>query len=122
MRCLSGTGFSREEASSAAISFLIVSTLRVGTINAIDQFSIGVWPDAFASKPAPTDLPLPRPAVDPDPALILIYSTPVQTPQNATWVQAERRFCAVGRAAWMRRERRQGMDVRSARAHGARPQ
>jgi hypothetical protein len=36
-------------------------------------------------------------------------------------VQAERRRCAVGRAAWMPRERRQDMDVRSARAHGASP-
>jgi hypothetical protein len=45
-----------------------------------------------------------------------------QTTPIAIWVQAERRFCAVGRAAWMRRERRQDMDVRSARAHGARPE
>nr|GFA06062.1 hypothetical protein [Tanacetum cinerariifolium] len=34
-----------------------------------------------------------------------------QSPPIATWVQAERRFCAVGRAAWMRRERRQDMDA-----------
>jgi hypothetical protein len=46
----------------------------------------------------------------------------VQTPQNATWVQAERRRRAVGRAAWMPRERRKDMDVRSARAHGASPE
>jgi hypothetical protein len=46
----------------------------------------------------------------------------VQTTPIATWVQAERRSRAVGRAAWMRRERRQDMDVRSARAHGARPE
>jgi hypothetical protein len=45
-----------------------------------------------------------------------------QTPQTATWVQAERWSRGVGRAAGMRRERRQGMDVRSARAHGARPE
>jgi hypothetical protein len=44
-----------------------------------------------------------------------------QTTQNATWVQAERRWRAVGRAAWMPRERRKDMDVRSARAHGASP-
>ena len=43
----------------------------------------------------------------------------VQTPQNATWVQAKRRRRGVGRAAWMPRERCQGMDARSARAHGA---
>ena len=45
-----------------------------------------------------------------------------QTTTIATWVQAERRSRGVGRAAWMRRERRQDMDVRSARAHGARPE
>jgi hypothetical protein len=45
-----------------------------------------------------------------------------QTTQNATWVQAERRRRAVGRAAWMPRERRKDMDVRSARAHGASPE
>jgi hypothetical protein len=45
----------------------------------------------------------------------------VQTLQIATWVQAERRRRAVGRAAWMPRERCQDMDVRSARAHGASP-
>jgi hypothetical protein len=45
----------------------------------------------------------------------------VQTTQIATWVQAERRWRAVGRAAWMPRERRKDMDVRSARAHGASP-
>jgi hypothetical protein len=44
-----------------------------------------------------------------------------QTPHIATWVQAERRRRAVGRTAWMPRERRQDMDVRSARAHGASP-
>ncbi len=42
-----------------------------------------------------------------------------QTTQIATWVQAKRRRRGVGRAAWMPRERRQGMDARSARAHGA---
>ncbi|TDV54751.1 hypothetical protein EC919_104495 [Pseudomonas graminis] len=46
----------------------------------------------------------------------------VQSPPIATWVQAERRSRGVGRAAWMRRERRQDMDVRSARAHGAGPE
>jgi hypothetical protein len=51
-----------------------------------------------------------------------LHTQNAQTPPIATWVQAERRFCAVGRAAWMRRERRQDMDVRSARAHGARPE
>ena len=45
-----------------------------------------------------------------------------QSPPIATLVQAERRFRGVGRAAWMRRERRQDMDVRSARAHGASPE
>jgi hypothetical protein len=47
---------------------------------------------------------------------------PVRTTQIATWVQAERRRRAVGRAAWMPRERCQDMDVRSARAHGASPE
>ena len=51
-----------------------------------------------------------------------LHTKKAQTPPIATWVQAERRFCAVGRAAWMRRERRQDRDVRSARAHGARPE
>ena len=51
-----------------------------------------------------------------------LHTQNAQTPPIATWVQAERRFCAVGRAAWMRRERRQDRDVRSARAHGARPE
>jgi len=51
-----------------------------------------------------------------------LHTQEVQTPPIATWVQAERWFCAVGRAAGMRRERRQDMDVRSARAHGARPE
>jgi hypothetical protein len=46
----------------------------------------------------------------------------VQTPLIATWVQAERRWRSVGRAAWMPQERRQDMDVRSARAHGALPE
>jgi hypothetical protein len=49
------------------------------------------------------------------------FDAMVQTPSNATWVQAERRRCGEGRAAWMPRERRQDMDVRSARAHGASP-
>ena len=53
---------------------------------------------------------------------LLIFSAVVQAPQNATWVQAERSSRGVGRAAWMRRERRQGMDARLARAHGARPE
>jgi hypothetical protein len=48
--------------------------------------------------------------------------TSVQTLQIATWVQAERRWRVVGRAAWMPRERRKDMDVRSARAHGASPE
>ena len=48
-----------------------------------------------------------------------LHTAAAQTPQNATWVQAERRRCGVGRAAWMPRERCQDMDVRSARAHGA---
>jgi hypothetical protein len=43
----------------------------------------------------------------------------VQTPPIATWVQAKRRRRGVGRAAWMPRERCQGMDARSARTHGA---
>ncbi len=47
-----------------------------------------------------------------------LHTAAAHTPQNATWVQAERRRCGVGRAAWMPRERRQDMDVRSARAHG----
>ena len=51
-----------------------------------------------------------------------LHTQNAQTPPIATWVQAERRFCAVGRAAWTRRERRQDMDVSSARAHGARPE
>jgi hypothetical protein len=51
-----------------------------------------------------------------------LHTAAAQTPQNATWVQAERRRCGVGRAAWMPRERRQDMDVRSARAHGASPE
>jgi hypothetical protein len=50
-----------------------------------------------------------------------LHTEKVQTTQNATWVQAERRRCGVGRAAWMPRERCQDMDVRSARAHGASP-
>ena len=45
-----------------------------------------------------------------------------QTPQNATWVQAERRFRAVGRAAWMRREPPPAMDGGWRRAQGARPE
>jgi hypothetical protein len=48
-----------------------------------------------------------------------LHTQKAQTTPIATWVQAERRRCGVGRAAWMRRERRQDMDVRSARAHGA---
>ncbi|OCX19637.1 hypothetical protein [Pseudomonas graminis] len=51
--------------------------------------------------------------------LLLIFYAVVQTPPIATLVQAERRRRGVGRAAWMPRERRQDMDVRSARAHGA---
>ncbi len=51
-----------------------------------------------------------------------LHTAAAQTPQNATWVQAERRRRGVGRAAWMPRERRQDMDVRSARAHGASPE
>ncbi len=53
--------------------------------------------------------------------LICFWTSMAQTPQNATWVQAERRWRAVGRAAGMPLERRQGMDARSARAHGASP-
>ena len=62
-----------------------------------------------------------REAVD----LLYAFDLPkqkAQSPPSATWVQAERRSSAVGRAAWMRRERRQDMDVRSARAHGAGPE
>ncbi len=51
-----------------------------------------------------------------------LHTQKAQSPPIATWVQAERRYRGVGRAAWMRRERRQGMDARSARAHGARPE
>ena len=50
-----------------------------------------------------------------------LHTAAAQTPQNATWVQAERRWRGVGRAAWMPRERCQDMDVRSARAHGVSP-
>ncbi|WP_193752121.1 hypothetical protein, partial [Pseudomonas abietaniphila] len=39
-----------------------------------------------------------------------LHTENVQTPQNATWVQAERRRRTVGRAAWMPRERCQDMD------------
>jgi hypothetical protein len=45
----------------------------------------------------------------------------VQTPQNANWVQAERRRRGVGRAAWMPREPPPAMDGRWRRAHGASP-
>ncbi len=48
-----------------------------------------------------------------------LHTAAGQTPQSATWVQAKCRRRAVGRAAWMPRERRQDMDVRSARVHGA---
>jgi hypothetical protein len=59
--------------------------------------------------------------LDLDLASIAMRAT-VQTTQIATWVRAERRRREVGRAAWMPRERRKDMDVRSARAHGASPE
>jgi hypothetical protein len=73
---------------------------------------------ASAGKPliCSTLLICPKRAFDLD-----VLAQKAQTPPIATWVQAERRSRGVGRAAWMRRERRQDMDVRSARAHGARP-
>jgi hypothetical protein len=110
-----------------------IPTQSVGTIS--DQITHGVngcprcKPTAFASKPAPTGLcsasgtGFSREAFDLHLIRTLsafdLHTQKAQTPPNATWVQAERRRCAVGRAAWMRRERRQDMDVRSARAHGA---
>jgi hypothetical protein len=45
-----------------------------------------------------------------------------QTPQIATWVQAERRWRSVGRAAWMPREPPPAMDGGWRRAHGASPE
>jgi hypothetical protein len=54
-------------------------------------------------------------------ALILIFIRDRSDTTKRDWVQAERGRRAVGRAAWMPRERRQDMDVRSARAHGASP-
>jgi hypothetical protein len=45
-----------------------------------------------------------------------------QTPQIATWVQAERRRRGVGRAAWMPREPPPAMDGGWRRAHGASPE
>jgi|GEM_PF-2290531 len=46
-------------------------------------------------------------------------ASPVQTPQNATWVQAKRRRRGVGRAAWMPREPPPAMDGGWRRARGA---
>ncbi len=72
----------------------------------------------FAGKRAPTPSAESKAELQAVPAFDL-HTEKVQTPQNATWVQAKRRRRAVGRAAWMPRERRQDMDARSARAHGA---
>jgi hypothetical protein len=85
-------------------------------------------PELASSRLKPVPLKAPRTPVGPASAgkpLICfkcafdLHTQDVQTTQNATWALAERRRRAVGRAAWMRRERRQDRDVRSARAHGA---
>ena len=51
-----------------------------------------------------------------------LHTQKAQTPHIATWVQAERRSRAVGRAAWMPREPPPAMDGGWRRAHGARPE
>ena len=51
-----------------------------------------------------------------------LHTQKAQTPHIATWVQAERRFRGVGRAAWMPREPPPAMDGGWRRAHGARPE
>ena len=51
-----------------------------------------------------------------------LHTAAAQTPQNATWVQAERRRRGVGRAAWMPREPPPAMDGGWRRAHGASPE
>ncbi|SDH45554.1 hypothetical protein SAMN05216605_106265 [Pseudomonas abietaniphila] len=56
---------------------------------------------------------------DQNPFAFDLPASPVQTPPNATWVQAKRRRHGVGRAAWMPREPPPAMDGGWRRAHGA---
>ena len=89
---------------------------------------VGALAGRFPAKAGPTEC-MPRlvgPASAGKPLICFnafdLHTQKAQSPPIATWVQAERRYRGVGRAAWMRRERRQGMDARSARAHGAGPE
>ena len=89
--------------------------------------SKNVAPELASSWLKPVPPKAPRTTVGPASAGKLLFcfalqTHDVQSPPIATWVQVERRSRAVGRAAWMRRERRQDRDVRSARAHGAGPE
>ena len=111
-----GTGFSREEAvwtpSVFAVFPMTLSRLKPVPLE---------QPRAVSGTAPPLVGPAGKLSICSKRAFDL-HTQKVQPPPIATWVQAERRSCAVGRAAGMRRERRQDMDVRSARAHGARPE
>ncbi len=103
----SGTGFSREGASRGAGDFADrTPSLWERACSRMLHFKhqkFGGCTNPFVSKLTPTSpwrLICPRSALD----LLLIFPTKqIQTPQDATWVQAERRRRGVGRAArtWM---------------------